>query len=75
MQEVISWTEAKARELSHYFTGRPCKIGHVVELFGTVSVADNTNVVGGGERLIQKGNTSTPVVGFLSTRNLVPGQL
>lgn len=28
---VISWAEAKARDLKRYFTGKPCSHGHVAE--------------------------------------------
>jgi hypothetical protein len=29
--KIVSWKEAKARGLKRYFTGEPCKHGHIAE--------------------------------------------
>jgi hypothetical protein len=31
--EIISWKEAKEKGLKHYFTGKPCKNGHISKRF------------------------------------------
>lgn len=31
MPEIVSWKEAKAHMMTRYFTGEPCKNGHVCE--------------------------------------------
>jgi hypothetical protein len=33
MPEIISRAEAKARGLTRYFTGKPCKYGHIAERY------------------------------------------